>query len=350
MRIGEFARSQRELDERNRFIKRISFLRAIEKIAPDVLTTLYEQVGIPFQKLFPMESETIDGLEMYTILSFFDKAHPNYEYSMAEKEEEAQDFWIDQHDDYFILWDGIQGADTAHFPEIIPLREAILQWADSWNLNAGWVNDRAFWTLQEWSIDQWEEPDYWNIGGGLGGSVDINEKEELGFMLSEQLPRWTPFMKKQSSYLRELETRVRNDISQHPVLSLLLQGPLKSHLDPMVKLLINHVRRDYCQKLIEYYESKGFKRFNERIRENQHIEWTTRLRTQCRTQEEVVGTFERIAEETGRKVNSIKKAVKETLIHIGMPLQPTFQPQKGRPKDRKDSPDSERQRYWNLHG
>ena len=153
-------------------------------------------------------------------------------------------------------------------------------------------------------------------------------------------------MQKQDQYLRELERQLREHISKHPLWSLCLEGNLKSHLESLVQLFLKDVRENYCEKLKAYYESHGDERWSEKPRIDDHTKWTVKIRVKCSTPDEVSEAFKEIAREKRRNENAIKKAVRENLTILGLPLEPSFHPAKGRPVGKKDSPKSRRQQYW----
>ena len=88
------------------------------------------------------------------------------------------------------------------------------------------------------------------------------------------------------------------------------------------------VRQNYCERLAQYYCDKGYKRFKEKPRISDHLNWTIRVHVVPQTSDDTAIAFETIATEAGRTINGVRKAVKDTLVALGLPLQPTFRPGK----------------------
>jgi hypothetical protein len=74
-----------------------------------------------------------------------------------------------------------------------------------------------------------------------------------------------------------------------------------------------------------------------------HMLWTARVRTHGCSPSETARIFEQIAVEEGLETAAIKKAVRQMLPELWLPLKPTFNYSKGRPTGRKDSPKTPRQ-------
>jgi hypothetical protein len=346
---GEFARTPKQKSKINRLIKRKMFLFEVASKYPDVLRSLYEQVLIPHRKLFPLPGKIFDSIyEAFEakVLEVWDEQNQGELLSRlgnaisANQTQEAKA--LAYHREYaaykhsaslgeeWFLWQGLEiiGSD---FSDLIALREAVRKWLQQWNLESDFFGHVAISTMHDWALDDESEFNQWNGFGGGGGQVDINEEEELALLPTKLISRWYPFQQRLKDYLEEVRNQLRATIMKDPLGSLACDGYLKSHLKDFIDLLIEHLKVTYCNKLAEYYESKGFERFSKKTRADEHTKWTVKVRVLCQSDDDVVQAFKTIAKENNLKVNAVKKAVRQYLVAMGLPLQPTFK-SRGRPK------------------
>jgi hypothetical protein len=327
MRLGEF---DPDLKRKSSFEnKREQFLHKVETRAPRVVRSLYDEVFLPYQADLPT-SKIINELDDLALLKTYKKAHPKSRLSGRELENAAYYYWR-SHNEGLSFWHCFLAADKSHHPQLIPIREAIIKWSDYWNLNADWCRDRAIRQLFAWTDEVWET-DHTEWGAmPYGRLVEINKQEERRLLPSEDFPRWMPFEQKLNEYLDQQEQELREYITKHPVMAAMFEGYLKSHINDLIKRIRDEMRLNYCEKLADYYEEHKYIRISIEPRIDKHMEWTVRVRILCRTSDEVTQTFERIAKEESYSENAIRKAVREILTEIGLPLQPTFLPSRGRP-------------------
>ena len=351
MKLGEFepikklklAYSSLTLRE---YEQRRLFLKQIEHSAPQVLKSLYEEIFTPCSKYLPLDYDKVDALCALNMLRNWEKEKlgPNGSNIGREvwalkgaplppdlafsREMEAERVWCWDHED--LSWYGLELADKENYPEMVIIRDSLVQWSKPWNLNVAWCLERALSTLSEWLWQQQDEIPIlfqWSHAN-WHRKIEANRNEEVKLLPSEKFPRWLPFEMRQREYLSSLERDLIEHISQHPIWSLCLSGNLKSHADSLIRLLIKEIREGYCKKVTDLYEGAGYERLTERPQSTKYIEWSVRVQINGASCTEVALEFGTDPAHVSRRVHAL-------LSLIGLPPRSDLLP--GRPKGKRDS-------------
>jgi hypothetical protein len=332
----------------NRICLRNIFLREIEVAAPAVLSTLYSNVFLPYRSLFPFHKNLLARLIRRTAMHSFNKTFPSSTLTGAARAKAAKIHYRHAQlttDASLSFWPALEMADGADCQKLVDLRKAILDWSDQWNLNADWCRDRAVRQMQTgWLQDPdregWVDDGFYlslRLFGPDSVPVFRNAQEAASFCPKE-FPLWPAFLMRQRDYLRMLERDLRNAIEKDPAWSWALSRPhLKSHVNNLIKVVLEDVRQNHCERVARHYAEKGFERIGKRSRMEDHINWTVRVRVLSQTSDQIATMLETVAREAYLTINGVRKAVRETLIALELPMRPTFRPARGRPKRAVDS-------------
>jgi hypothetical protein len=181
-----------------------------------------------------------------------------------------------------------------------------LSWANRWNLTAEWCCDRAIRQLINWKFEKWNiEIQKWGYEG-FSNREGIDTRIELSFLPAEGFPRWFPFKQKMNEYLIEIERSIRTSIANDPVLCILPKAHLLSDIGT-----IRSKARAYCNRLIRFYEAKGYKRIIEKPQEVKHTRWAVLI--------QVLGkSINRVAKSEGTDASNVSRRFHEVLRRISL--------------------------------
>jgi hypothetical protein len=311
MRRGKFSSGERAEKRRLRCL----FFREITKSDYKVIKSLRKDVYIPYRSVFPVYSNSrFDELEDLSFKTFR-KVHPNAKWADFE---------------HFVQWEGFMEADDDHYPELIPVRNAVINWSQDHNLDANWCRETAVATLDSWAQKN-SKFNEWEISYGTKYRIDPDEEDRL--MPSPAFPPYLPFKHSTDEYLIAIEKWARDKIIPTSFLYQLKDSSvgksadgkevIDSQIEAEVKSIIK-IADIYCASVNSFYAQLDYTGINSRPEEAKHLRWTVRSLITGKSYLEI-GEEEKVGEET------VKKAVQRMLHALELSRK------KGRQKGHKDS-------------
>jgi hypothetical protein len=316
--------------------KRELFFDEITRSAYHVNESLRTEVYIPYKSVIPgyytPEVEELDNLRG----EYFRKTHPNYNWSGYE-----------HHED----WEVYLVADADHYPELVPVREAVIAWSRKNHLDADWCREIAVRTLDYWFREDRKTKDeddeeqklyHWYCPGGRKVNVHPLEYKLVplpGF------PRYFPFIHMSiDHYLQEVKQWARKDIIPQSFWHQ-LKGSWIGSDSTMGAKLDKYIEEDlericevaafYARSLKGLYSDKGHGPVPAHPEEAKHIRWAVQAQVYKET------TFSSIAESEGLlacdmpNTSYVRREVLKILEDIGLPPRKDLQ-NSGRRKGSKD--------------
>ena len=343
MRVGEF--DTYKPSHRKQNVIRYLFLEAIQTSKPQIIQSLFDNVFTPFKSQLPIFSRKVQELEDYArenLVQEWIRKNPEREAELTEFFEEiviCREFdprWQEN-----LYWRIYEVANEQCHPELIPIREAIVQWSIDNNLNSNWFKSVTMWTLNGWRTEMPIEREmewFWQMGAF---KFEINKAEEMRLLPSPDFPLWQPFAKRKALYMETLEKSVREIYATHPILNFLPKGNVKACVDAL-----KNVAKNYCARVEKYYKENGYEHYRKNPlsrKQKRNIKWTVQVYVANRP-EEAKKKIDEIVEYEKVQEKTVKESIKAMLKTLGLPLEPIFHSEPGRPPNSKDSPTSERQR------
>jgi hypothetical protein len=311
---------QGEKSEKQR--KRYLFFEEITQNAYQVNESLRTKVYTPYQSIIPgyytPRFEELDNLTG----EHFRKTHPNSKWSDFE---------------HFHTWGAYLVADEKRYPELIPVREAVIAWSRSNHLDADWCREVAVNTLNDWARtdrkskheDDEEQVLYdWDCYPG-GGRYHLDPRVEDKLLPLPGFPPYLPFRHESADqYLIEVKRWMQEKIIPQSIWHQLKDSfigsnsKMRAKLDLYIEEDLNRICEvagfyGLCVEL--FYEQKGYKLVNPQPEEAKHIKWAV--------QAQVCGkSYTEIALEEEVDPSTVTKQASAILKQIGLPPRKGLQP------------------------
>jgi hypothetical protein len=178
-----------------------------------------------------------------------------------------------------------------HFAESKPVREFLEKWSKDWNLDAGWIRERAFEKLCFWARDR-EEYRIYDLGVGSGSAVSD--------LPPEGLPTYYVGLMRRTQYLQLIRSLVMMKLQQDPLLN---RGDSKAYAESIVR-----GAKPYCKAEENKYALAPIK-----LNLDRDVRWTVRFQIEERDYSEIAQQ-----DLPGRKEaeGMVRKAVADILKRI----------------------------------
>jgi hypothetical protein len=217
------------------------------------------------------------------------------------------------------------------------LCELIYSWSKRFNLGAEWCCEYAIMTLRLANIlNQSKEivntRDHYSYLWSFLADAIITIWPKLKMLPifpdiyptlepPQDLPIWKPGLETRSSYLSRVEQQVRNHLDG-PILRL-----LKSKLRADVIEQIKYRANDYCEKVSKCYLQPFWRKVKVKPRLERDVCWAVQFQV-------LKKSYLEIATVSGVEPSTVKRAVEDTLEHVGLGARKSH---RGRPSKRKAS-------------
>jgi hypothetical protein len=314
-----------------KWLKRELFFDEITRRAYHVNESLRFKVYVPYQSIIPGYNPRFEELDDLAI-AHFRKTHPDSTWSDYE---------------HFHTWEAYMMADDEHYPELIPIREAVREWSDEYHLNADWCREVAVRTLGDWAradrhpkYKDDEEPSIydWICYGGDRYHVHPLEGKVTplpGF------PPYLPFRHKSlDHYLKEVRRWVADQIIPQSIWHKLKDSWICSDSDVGRKIIDKYIELNtvgiceiaslYAGMLENFYIKKGFPPLHSRPEEGKHFRWAVQAQINEKT-------FSSIAKSANLynsgmpNTSYVRREVLKVLSDIDLPSRPELL-KPGRPR------------------
>jgi hypothetical protein len=316
--------------------KRELFFEEITQSAYHVNESLRTEVYIPYQLVIP---------GYYT---------PRFEEldELAEKHfDELQR--SSNHPDYGYLdkWNAYMMADDSHYPELIPVREAVINWSRKNHLDVDWCREVAVRTLDYWvredrktkdEDDEEQELYDWDCPGG--GKANVHPLEHELVPLPD-FPRYFPFIHRSlDHYLQEVKQWAKTKVIPQSLWYQLKNSWLGNNpytgarLDRYIKEDLTRIRElaeVYALSLEGYYSQKGHKPVRTHPEEGKHIKWAVLAQMYEETTFSSIAESENLLNSGRPNASYVRREVLKVLEEIELPPRPELL-KPGRPKRAKE--------------
>ena len=211
------------------------------------------------------------------------------------------------------------GAHRLIDPRAVTVYFSLLKWAKKHHIEAQWCLERAYFSLVDWQQCPPEERT-WTLG--IGGNYVSSLPPDPPSGLVSYHPRFET----RAGYLDYVAAEVKRQIDMNAVLSLAHDKARAGFITAIVR---SKAMVDYCRDVEKCARLDGCKEPPVKPQLLEHMKWTVRVR--------VLGhSWEALSEELGLDPRTIQKAVRNTLLLLGLPHAPTFKEGKGRPPGKSD--------------
>ena len=307
-------------------IKRELFFDEITQSAYHVNESLRTEVYIPYQSVIPgyytPRFEELDDLaEKHFGKLQRSSNHPDY--------------------GYLDTWNAYMMADDTHYPELIPVREAVITWSRKNHLDVDWCREVAVETLDDWvredrkTKDGADEDDEkqklydWSCPGGR--KVNVHPLEHKLVPLPD-FPRYFPFIHMSvDHYLQEVKRWMTQKIIPESVWHQLKSSWIGSD-SPMGPKLDKYIEEDlgricevaefYALSLEAYYRDKGHKPIRSQPEESKHIKWAVQAQMYEETTFSSIAKSENLFNNDRPNASYVRREVLKVLEEIGLPPRP----------------------------
>lgn len=258
-------------------IKRYLFFEEITHSAYHVNLSLRTEVYTPYKSVIPgyftPRFEELDKLSRKS----FGKNHPNAKYFDYE---------------HYDTWEAYLTADVDNYPELIPVREAVIAWSRSNHLDADWCREIAVDTLNYWFREdhkpKYEDPEehelYELVCYPGGGKYRMNPIVEDKLLPLPGFPPYLPFRHKSlDHYLEEVRRWMQEKVIPQSVWHQLKDSFIGSlphvsaRLDSYIEAEFNRIRKlaaTYAYFVEYFYRQKGYTPITPQPEESKFIKWT----------------------------------------------------------------------------
>jgi hypothetical protein len=304
-------------------LKRELFFEEITQSAYHVNESLRTEVYIPYQSVIPgyytPRFEELDELAE----KHFDRLqrssnHPDYGY-------------LDR-------WNAYMMADDSRYPELIPVREAVITWSRKNHLDVDWCREVAVRTLDYWVREDLktkdeadEEQKLYDWSCPSGGKVNVHPLEHKLVPLPD-FPRYFPFIHRSlDRYLQEVKLWMKEKIIPESVWHQLKSSWIGSdstmgpRLDKYIEedfSRICEIAEFYALSLEAYYRDKGHKHVRTQPEEGKHIKWAVQAQMYEETTFSSIAKSENLFNNGRPNASYVRREVLKVLEEIELPLRP----------------------------
>jgi hypothetical protein len=312
MRERRFWQGERGEKQRKRYL----FFEEITESAYHINASLRNDIYIPFQAVIPgYYTPRFEALETYSI-EYFKKTHPDSK-------------WGDH--EHFDTWEAYLAADADHYPELIPVRDAVINWSRENNLDADWCREVIVDTLNDWvREDSRGKDDYefdWQCSPG--GRVGVHPYENKIVPLPG-FPRYFPFTHRSvDHYLREvrkwMEAKIIPESVWHKLRSSWIGSDVGTTLDKYIEEDLDRIceiAKFYALSLENYYKKEGYGTVRTYPEESKHIRWAVQAQINKETTFSSIATSEGLLSGGKPNVSYVRREVLKVLGEIELPPRP----------------------------
>lgn len=311
--IGEFTPARSHSDQ-TKVRTRLLFLEEIQTTAVEVLESLRDEVFDPFRKVLPVYSDVSNDLHNYADrmkIAAWLTEHPGCSahcQSLSDRDLVLiRDLIILDEPKEGGLWDTLRAADENCHPELVPLRDAILEWSRKYNLDGDWWRSIAFHTVNDWAAyGECDLEFYWS----MAETREIDHAAELALLPFEEFPRWEPAHQRRRTYLVKLREWARAGMT---VETLYKCATAKQRSDLIYA--VEEKGKAYCDRVERYYESNGWTRVKNKPSLARHIKWAVAFQTQNNSHPQIAAIYD-------VDVGPVWRAVHEVLHLIDLQARP----------------------------
>lgn len=312
MRRRRFWQGERGEKQRKRYL----FLEEITESAYHINVSLRKDIYLPFQTIIPgYYTKQFEELETFSI-EYFKKTHPDSK-------------WGDH--EHFDTWEAYLASDADHYPELIPVRDAVIKWSRDNNLDADWCREVIVDTLNDWvREDSRGKDDYefdWQCSPG--GKVSVHPLEHEVVPLPD-FPRYFPFIHRSvDHYLREVRQWMEAKIIPKSIWYELKSSWIGSDVGTMLDKYIEEdlgriceIAKFYALSLENYYKEKGYGTVRTYPEESKHIRWAVQAQINKETIFSSIATSEGLLSGGKPNVSYVRREVLKVLGEIELPPRP----------------------------
>lgn len=203
-------------------------------------------------------------------------------------------------------------------PQQKKLRDGLIAWLDRWHLIESANGEK--WCLR-WLVyavlDHWAHSADLVREHSIVGEIRRTQKLPKTSASSGNLPAYTPAHESREEYFNRVSETARQHIASDPILASAEQ----SHRESFIRAVVDGLS-DYCQQVEAAYFEEDWKQVAEKRKLTKHLIWTIQFQLQEKS-------YSQIARAEKIEVSTVKRAVDETLIILG--LQRRRNVRRGRP-------------------